>query len=138
MDLLENFVENLLSDTYTLIVGFVVIGIPLALQIAVNASEKYDSALVIKRLTTGWIINPVSLIFCSTIYVILSLSLKFLLPVISHTNNMNDYLIKINLTLAVGFITIIISAGYFYIRFYYRTLKSTEKCVDDFLFPNSP
>jgi hypothetical protein len=139
MDLLENFFENLLSDTYTLIVGFVVIGIPLALQIAVNASEKYDNALVIKRLTTGWVITPVSLIVCSTIYVIFSFSLKLLLPVISQSNHfMNDYLIKINLILALGFITIIISAAYFYIRFYYRTLKSTEKCIDDFLFLNSP
>ncbi|QDP02212.1 hypothetical protein [Thalassotalea sp. PS06] len=138
MDLLENIVVNLLSDTYTLIVGFVAIGIPLALQMAVNASEKYDNALVIKRLTTGWIINPITLILFSTIYVTLSLSLEVAFPELSKFDYfVSHYLTEIRSTLGGVFISIIIGAGYFYIRFYYRVLQSTEKYIDGFLFPNT-
>lgn len=134
MELFKRLVETLISDSYTLIVGFVAIGIPLALQIAVNASEKFDNSLLAKRLTTGWIINPIVLIVLSTIYVCISLSIKLFYPIIlSSSCFLNNYLSEVKATLAITFLLIMIGAGYFYIRFYYRILKTTEKYISEFL-----
>ncbi|MGI2897110.1 hypothetical protein, partial [Vibrio alginolyticus] len=70
--------RGVVSDTYTLIAGFVAIGIPLALQFAGQASDRYDNALLAKRLTAGKVITPNTLIVLSVFYITSGILLKVL------------------------------------------------------------
>ncbi len=70
-------VQGMISDTFTLIAGFVAIGIPLSLQVIQRASEKYKSQYLISHLSRIWFISPQFLIGTTLVYVFLSMSLKY-------------------------------------------------------------
>ncbi|RBW42584.1 hypothetical protein DS885_15240 [Psychromonas sp. B3M02] len=119
---------NVISDTYTLIVGFVAIGIPLAIQIAGQVTEKYDNTLLAKRLTQGLFVTPVSLIIISVLYIILSMTFKLNTDFPS-----NDIKLLMSFLLCTLFPIIFISASWFYIRLYYRSITETERYCKIFL-----
>ncbi|WP_394200300.1 hypothetical protein [Shewanella waksmanii] len=126
---------NIISDTFTLIVGFVAIGIPLAIQIASQVTEKYDSSRLAKRLTQGVLVNPVSLIITSIIYILLSILFKAnqskgnsLLPSVIET--------VLVIVLIITFCLTIVAAAWFFIRLYFRVMDPTEDYIRDFLMLN--
>lgn len=128
-----------ISDTYTVIVGFVAIGIPLALQIARVDSEKYSSRLLAKRLTTGRIVNPVSLVCLSVTYILLSFILKLTKSTENtYFNNDNYYLFNelqdvFTIALFIAFILTTIASGWFYIRFYFRVTTTSDSYISHLL-----
>lgn len=73
-------VKALVSDTFTLIAGFIAIGIPLSLQVIQSASEKYKSPYLIKHLSSYYFISPAFLIVNTLIYLLVSIAFKYLLP----------------------------------------------------------
>ncbi len=118
-----NYIKTI-SDTYTLIVGFVAIGIPLALQIAGRESEKFDNPILTKRLTSGLIVNPVSLISISILYVIFSYSIK--LASSNSSKLISSYSVELNVFSLTLFLITITWAGWFYSRFYLRVTSKME------------
>ena len=124
--------RGVVSDTYTLIAGFVAIGIPLALQFAGQASDRYDNALLAKRLTTGKVITPNTLIVLSVFYITSGILLKVLCdpdsPIIDGKYQIVLTLISIGL-----FVITIVSSSWFYFRFYRRILKTTSQYIPELL-----
>lgn len=118
-----NYIKTI-SDTYTLIVGFVAIGIPLALQISGQESEKFDNPILTKRLTSGMIVNPVSLISISVLYVIFSYTIKLLSS--NSSSIISNYSTELNTSSLILFLITITGSGWFYLRFYLRVTSKLE------------
>ena len=140
MELFSNFFSELdfkvvVSDTYTLIAGFVAIGIPLSLQFAGQASDRYDNAILAKRLTTGRVVTPNTLIVLSILYIISGMLLKILFKEKSTVVDEQYQYILTAISMSLFFITIIFSA-WFYLRFYYRILKTTDEYIPELLSIN--
>lgn len=114
------------GETYTIIVGFVVIGIPLALQNVKNDADNYNSKILVNRFTNGTIISPFTLVILSVSYIILSFSAKGF-------PKENIYFPYVNLILFCLFFLTTVFSGYFYIRFYLRVTTSSEKYVSSLL-----
>lgn len=74
------FVGASISDSFTILVGFVAIGIPLSLQVISKATEKYKSDHLIKYLSTWKCVTPKIIYWQSIIYCLLALVFKSLLP----------------------------------------------------------
>lgn len=129
---------NVISDTYTLIVGFVAIGIPLAIQIAGQATEKYDNSLLAERLTQGLFVNPVRLIIISVLYIGLSIYLKLTTDAQPSDIPLSDAKLLITFLLCILFFITLVSAGWFYIRLYYRSLTKTDRYCKKFLKLENP
>lgn len=72
--------RELISDTYTLIAGFVAIGIPLSMQAVERAALRYKSPHLVTYLSSWRWITPARIIWLSFGYVALSLLVKYLLP----------------------------------------------------------
>lgn len=134
LDIVSNFV-SVVSDTFTLIVGFVAIGIPLSIQIASGITEKYDSSLLAERLTKGSFVQPTSIIVASIIYIFLSIYLKA--TVKDGTSHLSQELetILVSILIIIFFWTVT-AATWFYLRLYRRTLVTTEIYIRDFLMLN--
>lgn len=114
------------GETYTIIVGFVVIGIPLALQNVKNDADNYNSKMLVNRFTSGSVVSPFSLVIFSVCYIILSFSAKGF-------PKENIYFPYINLILFCLFFLTTVCSGYFYIRFYKRVTTSSESYVSRLL-----
>lgn len=136
LEMTSKFV-NVVSDSFTLIVGFVAIGIPLAIQIAGQITEKYDSSLLAKRLTQGAFVNPISLIVVSIFYIFLSIFLKATVIDGSSYLSLELETNLVKLLLFTFFITVV-AAAWFFIRLYLRTLVTTEHYIRDYLMLNRP
>jgi hypothetical protein len=127
--------RGVVSDTYTLIVGFVAIGIPLSIQFAGQAAEKYDNPFMAKRLTTGKVVNPVTIIFSSIFYIIISFLTK---SIDRRYTGIDLVFIELSRKEVEGFLllffllTIIISA-WFYVRLYFRIVSSSTDKINSFL-----
>ena len=126
---------SIISDTYTLIVGFVAIGIPLAIQISGKLSEKYDNPLLSKRLTHGLLITPISLIIISVSYISISLVFKVIVENNSphYISHYSDTIFIISSILCFLFFTTLLSAGWFYVRLYRRSITKTGSIINSFL-----
>ena len=130
---ISNF-YNVIEYTYTLLVGFVAIGIPLAIQIAGQHSERYDNKLLSKRLVEGKLVTIPVIVICSVIYILLSLTY-----IQATSNNAGDFPLSqsvkfsINFSLALLFIFIILSSTIFYIRFYKRSTTQTHQYISAYL-----
>lgn len=74
------FVGVSLVDSFTILVGFVAIGIPLSLQVISRATEKYKSEHLINYLSSWKWITPKRIYWASIIYFILALFFKSLIP----------------------------------------------------------
>jgi len=74
-------VSDLISDTFTLLAGFVAIGIPLSIQVVEKAAQRYKSEYLIKHLSSwGWF-TPTVLVTGSFIYIVLALLAKYLISI---------------------------------------------------------
>ncbi|RTE86567.1 MULTISPECIES: hypothetical protein [Gammaproteobacteria] len=76
-----HFVADSIGYSFTILVGFVAIGIPLSLQVISRATEKYNSAHIIRYLSSWRLITPKRIYWGLILYFILSLTFKSLLPV---------------------------------------------------------
>ncbi len=74
------FVGDSIADSFTVLVGFVAIGIPLSLQVISKATEKYKSDHLIKYLTSWKWVTPKRIYWVSILYFVLALTFKSLLP----------------------------------------------------------
>lgn len=133
---ISNF-YNVIEYTYTLLVGFVAIGIPLAIQIAGQHAERYDNKLLSKRLVEGRLVTIPVIVICSVIYILLSLTY-----IQATSNNEGDFPLSqsikfsINFSLALLFIFIILCSTIFYIRFYKRSTTQTHQYISAYLSIN--
>lgn len=69
--------SQVVSDTYTIIVGVVIIGIPFSLQLILSQSEKYNNEILIYRFSSKSV-SPKQLITISFSYVALSIFYKLI------------------------------------------------------------
>jgi len=74
------FVGYSITDSFTVLVGFVAIGIPLSLQVISRATEKYKSDHLIRYLSSWKWVTPKRIYWASIFYFILALTFKSLLP----------------------------------------------------------
>jgi hypothetical protein len=74
-------VSDLISDTFTLLAGFVAIGIPLSVQVVEKAAQRYKSEYLIKHLSSWYWFTPTVLVSGSFIYIILALLAKYLISI---------------------------------------------------------
>lgn len=74
------FVGDSISDSFTVLVGFVAIGIPLSLQVISRATEKYKSDHLIKYLSRWKLVTPKRIYWVSIFYFIFALFFKSILP----------------------------------------------------------
>ncbi|QNF16670.1 hypothetical protein FT669_05570 [Aeromonas jandaei] len=131
-EILSNYI-NIVSDTYTLMAGFVAIGIPLSLQIAGQASEKYDNATLTKHYSAGNFISPRIIITLSMLYIASSISLKL----ISNKNDVDSIAVSELLVVSsvILFILVMISSTIFYLNLYLGLLKTTAQQIPRLLKP---
>ena len=73
-------VVSVISDTFTLIAGFVAIGIPISVQIVEKAAQRYKSEYLVKHLSSWYWFTPARLILISLGYIALAFLIKYLLP----------------------------------------------------------
>ncbi|MGC3875350.1 hypothetical protein ACPF7Z_19055 [Halomonas sp. GXIMD04776] len=69
-----------IDDSFTVLVGFVAIGIPLSLQVISRATEKFKSEHLINYLSSWKWVNPKRIYWASIFYFIAALMFKSLLP----------------------------------------------------------
>jgi hypothetical protein len=74
-------VSDLISDTFTLLAGFVAIGIPLSMQVVEKAAQRYKSEYLIKHLSSWYWFSPTVLVSGSFIYIVLALLAKYLISI---------------------------------------------------------
>lgn len=127
--------SSVISDTYTLIAGFVAIGVPLSLQILANAAEKYDNAVLVTRIVSGRVVTPKRIIVLSVFYVCFSFLAKLMYqnPILLRHPLIQASHPVIELLLVGLFLTIIIGAGVFYFRLYNNILKPPYGYAEAFL-----
>ncbi|MNB95648.1 hypothetical protein D3C81_575460 [compost metagenome] len=125
-DILANYI-NIVSDTYTLMAGFVAIGIPLSLQFAGQASEKYDNATLIRYYSSSKIASPTIIMVTSVLYILSSLSLK----VISNNNDVDDIMLCKYLSYASSllFTLVFVLSASLYHNLYRGMLKTTAQHI---------
>ena len=119
---------SVIGDTTVLLISFIAIGIPLAIQSAKQISDKYNSPYLAKRLINFFKINPTTLILSATIYILIS----FLLRV--------EIIEKENTTLIlmlVLFSAIILCTASFYINMYIKSVERNEDAIRKILFENN-
>lgn len=127
---------DLISDSFTLIVGFVAIGIPLAIQVAERSSERYDNNLLVEKLTKGAFVTPIRIILLSVFYIILSQLIKLsidgnFLPL--HKDIATPFINTGVIIAGIVFTTILVSSAWFYIRLYLRVTSPTTAYIEQFL-----
>jgi len=117
-------------------VGFVAIGIPLAIQVAERSSERYDNNLLVEKLTKGAFVTPIRIISLSVFYIILSQLIKLslddsFLPL--HKDIVTPFINKGVIIAGLIFTIILISSAWFYIRLYLRVTSPTTEYIEQFL-----
>jgi hypothetical protein len=124
--------SGLISDSFTLLAGFVAIGIPLSLQIAEKYSEKHGNNYLVLHLLDSKYTNPRQITIAAIMYVFLAFSLK----VIDSTNVdfilFNTYWFKyiipsLLIILLVWFVLLFTSVCTFYLWLY---KKLTTPAID--------
>lgn len=128
--------SKVVSDTLTILVGLVAIGIPLAIQVAVQSSEKYSNRVLTKRLITG-VVNPITLIFASSVYVLSSLIFKSSVAENSTYASLTKSELIISIILQLTFSLLVIAATWFYIRLYLKVLETPGKYLPNLLIPRT-
>lgn len=73
-------VRDSISNSFTVLVGFVAIGIPLSLQIISRAAERYKSDHVINYLSNWTFVTPKTIYWVSILYIILALIFSAFVP----------------------------------------------------------
>ena len=119
--------HSLIAHTYTIIAGFVAIGIPLSIQFSAQYSDKHDNALLSTRLTRGKYVNPKSILCLSFLYMALSLYyLTFSSSEYSFLSLSATHLDILKLCLPIIFAALIFCTFYFYWRLFKKiTVKSS-------------
>ncbi len=74
-------IGGLISDTFTLLAGFVAIGIPLSVQIVEKAAQRYKSEYLIRHLSSWNWFTPPRLVSVSLIYILLALLAKYFISI---------------------------------------------------------
>lgn len=67
------FVNSSITDSFTILVGFIAIGIPLSLQVVSRATERYKSDYLVKYLSSWRCVTPQSIYWASISYISLAL-----------------------------------------------------------------
>ncbi|QUI69603.1 hypothetical protein [Pseudoalteromonas sp. M8] len=130
MSYLVQFVSefhSIIGHTYTIIAGFVAIGIPLSIQFSAQYSDKHDNALLSTRLTRGKYVNPKSILSLSFLYMALSLYyLTFASSKHSSLSISSTHLDILKFSLPALFAVLICFTFYFYWRLFKKiTVKSS-------------
>ncbi|WP_100912500.1 hypothetical protein [Pseudoalteromonas spongiae] len=130
---ISNF-SSVIEYTYTLLVGFVAIGVPLSIQISGQHADKYNNSLLAERLVRGRVVTIPRVIFLSVFYLISSLVYLQAL-----NENGGDFVIPENikftfeLSLFFIFFTILTFTSWFYYRFYRRSIEQSESFITEYL-----
>ena len=125
-----SFVENSISDSFTLLVGFVAIGIPLSLQVISRATEKYKSDHLVNYLSRWKWVTPKRIYWASIFYFISALIFRALLP--SNTENCGSFDIQLYAwTLIVYFLILVTVVGFWYGHLFSQASKRPKEIYDD-------
>lgn len=128
-------VNSIISDSFTVIAGFIAIGIPLAVQFANKATEKFENPLLAKQYTTGSVASPVTLMLLSFLYIVLALFYKLVFDI---QEEQVTHPLKLHLALAliVIFSIIVLLSLSFYVRLFSRATQKSSIYIGKLLkFP---
>jgi len=123
------FVGNSISDSFTVLVGFVAIGIPLSLQVISRATEKYKSDHLIKYLSSWKCVTPKRIYWVSIIYIVFGLIFKSLL--LSNIENCGSLGFRpYAWILIVLFLALVVAVGFWYGHLFSQASKRPKEIYD--------
>ncbi|MEZ7205335.1 hypothetical protein [Pseudoalteromonas sp. DY56-GL79] len=126
--------HSIIGHTYTIIAGFVAIGIPLSIQFSAQYSDKHDNALLSTRLTRGKYVNPKSILSLSFLYMVLSLYyLTFASSKHSFLSLSATHLDILKFSLPMLFAVLILCTFYFYWRLFKKITVKSSLQIQDYL-----
>lgn len=123
------FVGQSVSDSFTVLVGFVAIGIPLSLQVISRATEKYKSDYLIKYLSSWKFVTPNFIYWASIIYIFLALIFKSHLPTKNDNFNL-PHLQTYAWILVIFFLTLVTFVGVWYGHLFIQASKTPKEMYD--------
>ena len=106
-------VKESIPNSFTVLVGFVAIGIPISLQVISKAAEKYKSDHLISRLSNWWFITPKTIYWVSIFYIVLALIFNSLIPEVCN-NFSAGYFQLYAWILIILFLLLLIVAGFWF------------------------
>lgn len=112
----ENVISGLISDSFTLIAGFIAIGIPLAIQTLEKSASKYNSQYLIRYATQMGLVTPGRITLATVLFVLAAIFMK-LFGSYYFTNYQNVYC-YLSISLLAFFASIFIIVGLWYVRIY--------------------
>lgn len=123
------FVEASIADSFTVLVGFVAIGIPLSIQVISRATAKYKSDHLIKYLSRWKWVTPKRIYWASIYYFVIALVFRSFLP--KHHQDCCSVAIQVYaLGLIVAFLILVISVGLWYGHLFSQAGKSPKEIYD--------
>jgi hypothetical protein len=123
------FVGNSITDSFTVLVGFVAIGIPLSLQVISRATEKYKSDHLIKYLSSWKWVTPKRIYWVSIFYIFSSLIFKFLLPSNVKDCGSSEFL-PYAWSLIIVFLALVVAVGFWYGHLFSQVSKRPKEIYD--------
>lgn len=132
-------VREFIPHSFTLIAGFVAIGIPLGVQAVSRAVEKYKSEYLVSYLTSWKGLTPARIYWIAVVYVLLSTIYLFILP-----KEDSEAALKVSLgvhilgcLIAAGFTSFFIMMGGWYAHLIKQAQKKPSEIFDGLIeFPH--
>jgi hypothetical protein len=123
------FVRDSITDSFTVLVGFVAIGIPLSLQVISRATEKYKSAHLIKYLSSWKWVTPKRIYWACIFYIVFALIFKSLLP--SNIENCGSLDIQFYAwSMIFAFLVLVVVVGFWYGHLFSQASKRPKEIYD--------
>lgn len=123
------FVGDFVTESFTVLVGFVAIGIPLSLQVISRATEKYKSDHLIKYLSSWKWVTPQRIYWASIIFIVFGLFFKSLLPTNDECSPLPDVR-AYAWSLIIIFLMLIVTIGFWFGHLFTQATKSPKEIYD--------
>ena len=122
---------RLVTDTFTLVAGFVAIGIPLSMQAVERAAQRYKSEHLVEFFSTWRWVSPGRLIWLALGYVFLGLITRYFVPTDSAERILlfRDYVIC--WAVMVYFFFLFLGVGFWYSHLLSGLRKRPAQIIDE-------
>ncbi|MFT4739614.1 MAG: hypothetical protein ACI9L9_000387 [Marivirga sp.] len=123
------FVGESITDSFTVLVGLVAIGIPLSLQVISRATEKYKSDHLIMYLSSWKWVTPKRIYWVSIFYILFGLMFKSLLPLNVEDCGSLDFQ-PYAWILIIVFLALVVAVGFWYGHLFSQASKRPKEIYD--------
>lgn len=122
-------VKDSISNSFTVLVGFVAIGIPLSLQIISRAAERYKSDHVINHLSNWKFVTPKTIYWVSILYIVLALIFSAFIP--QKCEDLHSGYVQFSAWfLIILFLAVLIVVGVWFGHVFKQVSKSPKEIYD--------